>query len=57
MNNFNDILLKGSRGFVFGYAIGGTLFLLINSLPIVQGLFGLALGIAGWDWYKKRTKK
>ena len=53
-DNLNGYLVKGSKGFLYGYAAVASYFLLVHSEPLVQMLVGLAVGIQAWNWYKNR---
>jgi hypothetical protein len=55
-NNLNSYLVRGSKGFLYGYGVMASYFLLIHSSSIVQLLLGVAVGVTGWDWYKNRQK-
>jgi len=55
-SNLNHYLVKGSKGFLYGYAGVASYFLLVHSEPLVQALVGLAAGITAWNWYKSRQK-
>ena len=55
-DNLNGYLVKGSRGFLYGYAGIASYFLLLHTSPLVQVLVGLAAGVTAWDWYKNRQK-
>jgi hypothetical protein len=53
-DNLNDYMVRGSKGFLYGYAGIASYFLLIYSTSVVQVLVGLAAGIQVWNWYKNR---
>ena len=56
VDKLNSYLIRGSRGFLYGFAAVASWFLLMYSSSTVQALVGVAVGIQAWNWYKNRYR-
>ncbi len=50
--NKNSITYRFSRGYLIGFAIAGTLYILPMVSSVAQVVLGISMGIVSWTWLK-----
>jgi len=55
--NKDSLTYRFFRGYLLGFMLAGSLFILPQVGVIPQFLLGLSIGVVGWSWYKEKIRE